>query len=205
MSDWPAFLRIAPLVVWPGEATIHRTNSQYRAKTAQTMNDLRQELRAMDAIEPTLQLDIPPTQFRSTDGRPRLDARPRSPGVILSFARLARTRRFETQQAAKSFLMRMANAGPIGSIEGLHKAAVKATHPDLGGNEEDFKIVEEAYGVLARPNSYRFARDGFVTWHENLRAIVLTIRALRAVERYGVVQGDEQFAGFKMLTTGAAT
>lgn len=36
-------------------------------------------------------------------------------------------------------------------------------------------------------------------WQANLRAIVLTLEALRAVDRYGATKG-EQYAGFKELT-----
>lgn len=39
-------------------------------------------------------------------------------------------------------------------------------------------------------------------WQANLRAIVLTLEALRAVDRYGATQG-EQYAGFAALPPGA--
>lgn len=204
MSDWPSNLDVAPLLVWPGQQTpeYRRTHSPYRATFKTTVADLNRELAAMAAARPTLQVDIPSSHFR-LDGKPRADAKPRSPGVVLSFSRLARTPRFTSVAAARTFLARMAAGegltGPHPD-EALHRAAVKATHPDAGGNDEDFRRVEEAWGVIARPNTYRFAKDGYYTWQENLRAIVLTIGALRAVERYGVVQGDEHFAGFKQLT-----
>jgi hypothetical protein len=38
----------------------------------------------------------------------------------------------------------------------------------------------------------------YSTFESNLRAIALTLEALRAVDRYGVVEG-EQYAGFKQL------
>jgi hypothetical protein len=39
-------------------------------------------------------------------------------------------------------------------------------------------------------------------WQANLRAIVLTLKALRAVDRYGATKG-EQYAGFKALPAGS--
>lgn len=54
----------------------------------------------------------------------------------------------------------------------------------------------------------RFPCDTFTTWTDNVRAIGLSLEALRAVERYGVVKRQEQFLGFKALpatTTPAMT
>ena len=45
----------------------------------------------------------------------------------------------------------------------------------------------------------RFASDGHEVWHHNVRAILLTLEALRSVERYGAVQDAQQFRGFKAL------
>ncbi|WP_210651317.1 hypothetical protein [Nocardioides sp. SYSU D00065] len=49
--------------------------------------------------------------------------------------------------------------------------------------------------------SYR--RDS-VGWQENVRAIALTLRALRAVDRYGATETGQQYAGFKALPAGRA-
>ncbi len=40
------------------------------------------------------------------------------------------------------------------------------------------------------------------SWQSNLRAIALGLEALRAVERYGITSGTEQYAGFAQLTAG---
>jgi hypothetical protein len=45
----------------------------------------------------------------------------------------------------------------------------------------------------------RFPCDSFDNWTDNIRAIGLSLEALRAVERYGVVRRAEQFLGFKAL------
>lgn len=48
-----------------------------------------------------------------------------------------------------------------------------------------------------------FKASKYDTFESNLRAIALTLEALRAVDRYGVVEG-EQYAGFKQLGDGQA-
>lgn len=46
---------------------------------------------------------------------------------------------------------------------------------------------------------YSYPCDTYMTWTGNLRAIVLTLEHLRAVERYGVTKHGQQYAGFKAL------
>ena len=41
-----------------------------------------------------------------------------------------------------------------------------------------------------------------VDWQQNVRAIALTLEALRAVDRYGAVDTGQQYAGFKALPAG---
>ena len=43
-----------------------------------------------------------------------------------------------------------------------------------------------------------------VDWQQNVRAIALTLEALRAVDRYGAVDTGQQYAGFKALPAGRA-
>jgi hypothetical protein len=46
-------------------------------------------------------------------------------------------------------------------------------------------------------------RGGATSWQDNLRAIVLGLEALRAVERYGITEGiGQQYAGFAQLESG---
>lgn len=47
-----------------------------------------------------------------------------------------------------------------------------------------------------------FACGKFPHWQENVRAIALGLEALRKVERYGITQANEQYAGFKSLPSG---
>ena len=41
-------------------------------------------------------------------------------------------------------------------------------------------------------------------WHENLRAIALGLEALRKVERYGIANRGQQYAGYRELPSGIA-
>lgn len=45
--------------------------------------------------------------------------------------------------------------------------------------------------------------DTFTRWEDNLRAIVLAMAALRAVDRYGVTKRGEQYRGWKQLPGGS--
>lgn len=44
-----------------------------------------------------------------------------------------------------------------------------------------------------------FPADGFTDWITNVYAIALTLERLRAIDRYGVTQGNQQYAGFLAL------
>lgn len=44
-----------------------------------------------------------------------------------------------------------------------------------------------------------FPCDTYLDWRDNLRGIALSLKALRAVDRYGVTTGDEQYIGFGKL------
>lgn len=46
--------------------------------------------------------------------------------------------------------------------------------------------------------------SGTQGWHHNLRAIGLTLEALRAVDRHGVSESGEQYTGFRALPAGRA-
>jgi hypothetical protein len=46
---------------------------------------------------------------------------------------------------------------------------------------------------------YSFPCDTFTKWEHNLHAIAFTLEALRAVNRYGVTRGHEQYTGFAQL------
>lgn len=75
--------------------------------------------------------------------------------------------------------------------DGQPRANVRAhVHP---GVELSFKSRE--HGQLT------YATDQFTEWQDNVRAIALSLEALRAVERYGVSKG-RQYTGFALLEAG---
>lgn len=51
-----------------------------------------------------------------------------------------------------------------------------------------------------RYNARPYSRDGMQElWQHNLRAIALTLEALRAVDRYGATESGEQYVGYRAI------
>lgn len=48
----------------------------------------------------------------------------------------------------------------------------------------------------------RYEATEFSAWQDNVRALGLALRALRAVDRYGITRRGEQYAGWRQLGTG---
>ena len=69
-----------------------------------------------------------------------------------------------------------------------------SARPSQPGVILNFQIKQE---------SYSYPCDRFDAWEDNLRAIALSLQALRAVDRYGVTRGREQYQGFKRLESAA--
>ena len=134
-------LRFVPLTKWPGEATKGREHARFRSTYAKTLDLLETELSKVRAKETTVQAFFRLDQIRN-DGWPYSQAKPSSPGVILSF---------RTKDGALSF--------PC---------------------------------------------DRYHTLDDNLRAIALSLEALRAVDRYGVTKRAEQYAGWKRIEAPSA-
>ncbi len=128
-----------PLGKWPGEATPagERGSSRFRASWQATLKLLRTEITALEPERTIVQMDLTEHAIRR-DGLPRADARPSSPGVVLS--------------------------------------------------------LELEPGVWAH-----FPCDSYLDWEDNVRAIALTLHALRAIDRYGVTKRGEQYAGWKQI------
>lgn len=76
-------------------------------------------------------------------------------------------------------------------LDGSVKPGFKTSHP---GAEVSFDTPDR--GRLA------FHTDAFSTLQANLRAISNGLEALRAVDRYGITSGNEQYAGFAQLGPG---
>lgn len=75
--------------------------------------------------------------------------------------------------------------------DGLPAANARfGTHPGVAVS------FDSAHGPL------RYATDAFTEWQDNLRAIALSLEALRAVDRYGVSKRGEQYTGWRALPAG---
>jgi hypothetical protein len=129
-------LQCRPIDKWPGQSTKARKRSQFSATYGDTMNLVAAELGHLKAKAVVLLMALKAEDIRN-DGRPRANARPSHPGVILAF---------DT---------------PRGQM--------------------------------------RFPCDRFDLWEDNLRAIALSLEALRKVDRYGVTKRAEQYTAWQAL------
>lgn len=76
-------------------------------------------------------------------------------------------------------------------LDGMPRANARTVnHPGV-----EISFDTRSYGRLT------YATDQFWDWQDNVRAVALSLEALRAVERYGVSKG-RQYAGFSLLTAG---
>jgi hypothetical protein len=76
--------------------------------------------------------------------------------------------------------------------DGRPKANARAFHPGV--------VLSFHSHTLGK--DFRYATDRFWTWQDNLRAIALGLEALRKVERYGIANRGEQYAGWAQLPAG---
>lgn len=77
--------------------------------------------------------------------------------------------------------------------DGQLRADARIDHPGL-----ILTVDHERHGALT------YATDRFDTWRDNLRAIALGMEALRKVERYGIADQGQQYAGYRELGSGIA-
>lgn len=80
-------------------------------------------------------------------------------------------------------------------LDGSLRADAKADHPGVILTF-DSKHGPQRYQCDRFERGFRGAREG---WQCNVRAIALGLEALRKVDRYGIVQGGEQYRGFGAL------
>lgn len=75
-------------------------------------------------------------------------------------------------------------------LDGWLRAGARVRHPGV------VLSFESRHGPL------RYLTDRYELWQHNLRAIALGLRALRAVDRYGITERGEQYTGWKALPVG---
>lgn len=83
-------------------------------------------------------------------------------------------------------------------LDGNLRTAARIRYPGviLGFDTKEF-------GGLSYPCN-AFAGNAGTGWKENVRAIALGLEALRRVERYGIANRGQQYAGFRELGSGMA-
>lgn len=74
-------------------------------------------------------------------------------------------------------------------LDGMPRASAVPAHPGVILNIE----------MRDNPPPLSFPCDTFLHWHENLRAIALTLEALRKIDRYGVTQTGQQYRGWQAI------
>lgn len=73
-------------------------------------------------------------------------------------------------------------------IDGMPRAHSKPDHPG---------IILSITPVEKPPMS--FPCDRFTRWQDNLRGVALGMEALRKLDRYGIVRGDQQYRGWQAI------
>ena len=76
--------------------------------------------------------------------------------------------------------------------DGRPRASARADHPGVVISFRSFTLDKDL----------RYSTDRFLHWHDNLRAIALGLEALRKVERYGIANRGEQYAGWTQIGAG---
>lgn len=75
-------------------------------------------------------------------------------------------------------------------LDGMPRANARATHPGV------ILSMESKFGPLSYPC------DTFNHWQDNIRAIALSLEALRRVDRYGVSRRGQQYTGWRAIGAG---
>lgn len=82
-------------------------------------------------------------------------------------------------------------------LDGQLRSGALVDHPGV-----ILTIETAAHGTLVYPCDAFSGRSGRPAWQENLRAVALGLEALRRVERYGIAERGQQYAGFRELGSG---
>lgn len=101
---------------------------------------------------------------------------------------------FEADMLGATYLIMQVDADPSDiRRDGMLRARARVGFPGV-------KVaIGSAYGPLT------YATDAYEDWRANVRAIALSLAALRAVDRYGVSKRGEQYRGWAALEAGNDT
>lgn len=103
---------------------------------------------------------------------------------------------YETERlGAQLVVVQIAIADAEIRRDGMPRATARASHPGVVISfESDHGPLRYATDVYAN----RWAGD-MPGWQANVRAVALSLEALRAVDRHGVTRRSEQYVGFRAL------
>lgn len=73
--------------------------------------------------------------------------------------------------------------------------------PRANARRPEFPGVKVSFNT-PRLGRLEYATDAYELWQHNVRAIALSLEALRAVDRYGTTSGRQQYTGFRALGAG---
>lgn len=183
-------VRFNPLASWPhGSTWDRRSKYTFKAGWGSTLALLDKELRLLAAENVIIGVQLQPQHIR-LDGWPRGNApEPFHPGIEISFDSAAIGKLDPTVRRGLE-LIRRAGGDP--------REAMRAAHPDAGGDHADFVAIQAAIDPAKR---LVYATDVCEFWQHNIRSIALGLEALRAVDRYGISRRGEQYAGFRAALT----
>jgi hypothetical protein len=77
--------------------------------------------------------------------------------------------------------------------DGMLRSGARPTHPGV-------RLSFHSWG-----KHLSFPCSTYDYWEDNLRAIALSLEALRSVDRYGVTQGNQQYTGFTAIAAPGAS
>jgi hypothetical protein len=134
-----------------------------------------------------------------TPGRPRADSPFRA---TYSDTLEVLDRELRSLEAKDAFLQVDASTRDL-RLDGQLRADARVDHPGVILTVDTRKLGTLTYSCdrYVRP-SYR-SKAG-PSWQHNLRAIALGLEALRTVERYGIAERGQQYAGYRELPSGIA-
>lgn len=99
----------------------------------------------------------------------------------------AELRHLGTRDAPATMVMQIAITDEDLRQDGRLRAGRTPDHPGV------ILEIESRHGVLSYPC------DTYDRWRDNVRAIVLTLEKLRAIDRYGVTASGQQYTGWAQL------
>jgi len=101
----------------------------------------------------------------------------------------------------------MREASSLGASRVLILLDADATHFRRDGQlRAEAKLHSQAVVVVVdgKHGPIRLPCDRYDRWQDNIRAIALSLEALRSVDRYGVTRSSEQYRGWTALPPGSA-